>query len=76
MSQTNVADVVRETVEPFIGAEIHMSNCTDIASLLKQMAVPYHYEELPSVLDVSECLQLFDIGRDIMSFCIERDLRV
>lgn len=75
LSHTCIADIISEIIQPFTNEKMQVLNSTDVENVLRLMAAPYHYQELDAGLDVSECLRLSKTGLNIMSFCVERDLR-
>lgn len=70
-----IPEIQQQYMEAFKGDVDEMFTTDDIRALLNNAATPYQYEEIPAYLDVTECLQETEAGLEILSFCMECDLR-
>ncbi|KAI0561886.1 Methyltransferase type 12 domain protein [Gracilaria domingensis] len=74
-SCTGVPGIIKKVAEFSKDEKLYILLANDIKHVLERLAAPFRYLELPAELDLSECMQPTERGRDIMSFCLERDLR-
>ncbi|NEO59796.1 MAG: methyltransferase domain-containing protein [Moorea sp. SIO4G2] len=72
---TGIPQIQREHMLEAKGNQNEMFTAQDIRNLLDTQSHQHQYHHVHARLDVTECLQGFETGVKIMSFCMECDLR-
>lgn len=72
---TGIPQIQRECMLEAKGNQNEMFTAEDIRSLLDTQSHPHQFHHVEARLDVTECLQRSEAGINIMSFCLECDLR-
>ena len=74
-TKIGIPQIQQEYMQELKGDQQGMLSAEAIKSLLDEQLEVYQSHTLDAYLDVSECLQTSALGINIMSFCLECDLR-